>query len=52
MSASDNTVGRRAPEPVGAFPPRKRVGNLLFGLEQQRTEDFLDHLILSAALQW
>ena len=30
MSASDNTVSRRAPEPVGAFPHAKRVGNLLF----------------------
>jgi 2-aminomuconate deaminase len=25
-----NTVSRRAPEPVGAFPHAKRVGNLLF----------------------
>lgn len=30
MSASDNTVSRRAPAPVGAFPHAKRVGNLLF----------------------
>ncbi len=30
MSANDNTVSRRAPEPVGAFPHAKRVGNLLF----------------------
>jgi len=30
VSASDNTVSRRAPEPVGAFPHAKRVGNLLF----------------------
>ena len=30
MSADDNTVSRRAPEPVGAFPHAKRVGNLLF----------------------
>ncbi len=30
MSDSDNTVSRRAPEPVGAFPHAKRVGNLLF----------------------
>jgi 2-aminomuconate deaminase len=27
---SDNVVSRRAPEPVGAFPHAKRVGNLLF----------------------
>ena len=26
----DNVVSRRAPEPVGAFPHAKRVGNLLF----------------------
>jgi 2-aminomuconate deaminase len=26
----NNTVSRRAPEPVGAFPHAKRVGNLLF----------------------
>lgn len=33
MSARDenpNVVSRRAPEPVGAFPHAKRVGNLLF----------------------
>jgi 2-aminomuconate deaminase len=30
VSAGDNTVSRRAPEPVGAFPHAKRVGNLLF----------------------
>jgi 2-aminomuconate deaminase len=30
MSDKDNTVSRRAPEPVGAFPHAKRVGNLLF----------------------
>ncbi len=30
MSANDNTISRRAPEPVGAFPHAKRVGNLLF----------------------
>jgi 2-aminomuconate deaminase len=30
MSADDNTVSRRAPEPVGAFPHAKRVGSLLF----------------------
>ena len=30
MSDSDNTISRRAPEPVGAFPHAKRVGNLLF----------------------
>jgi 2-aminomuconate deaminase len=29
-SESDNVVSRRAPEPVGAFPHAKRVGNLLF----------------------
>ena len=27
---SDNIVSHRAPEPVGAFPHAKRVGNLLF----------------------
>jgi len=27
---SDNVVSRRAPEPVGAFPHAKRVGQLLF----------------------
>jgi len=26
----ENVVSRRAPEPVGAFPHAKRVGNLLF----------------------
>ena len=26
----DNTISRRAPEAVGAFPHAKRVGNLLF----------------------
>jgi 2-aminomuconate deaminase len=26
----DNVVSQRAPEPVGAFPHAKRVGNLLF----------------------
>ena len=26
----ENTVSQRAPEPVGAFPHAKRVGNLLF----------------------
>jgi 2-aminomuconate deaminase len=30
MARDDNTVSRRAPEPVGAFPHAKRVGNLLF----------------------
>ena len=30
MSADDNTISTRAPEPVGAFPHAKRVGNLLF----------------------
>ena len=30
MSDSDNILSRRAPEPVGAFPHAKRVGNLLF----------------------
>ena len=30
MSEGENTVSRRAPEPVGAFPHAKRVGNLLF----------------------
>ena len=30
MSETDNTFSRRAPEPVGAFPHAKRVGNLLF----------------------
>ena len=30
MSANDDTVSRRAPEPVGAYPHAKRVGNLLF----------------------
>jgi len=30
MSAGDNTVSRRAPQPVGAFPHAKRVGDLLF----------------------
>lgn len=30
MTESDNTISRRAPEPVGAFPHAKRVGNLLF----------------------
>ena len=30
MSDTENTVSRRAPEPVGAFPHAKRVGNLLF----------------------
>ena len=30
MTKNDNTVSRRAPEPVGAFPHAKRVGNLLF----------------------
>lgn len=30
MSDQDNTVSGRAPEPVGAFPHAKRVGNLLF----------------------
>ncbi len=30
MSENDNTVSGRAPEPVGAFPHAKRVGNLLF----------------------
>ena len=30
MSKTDNTVSQRAPEPVGAFPHAKRVGNLLF----------------------
>ena len=30
MSAEDNTFSDRAPEPVGAFPHAKRVGNLLF----------------------
>ena len=28
--ASDDVISRRAPEPVGAFPHAKRVGNLLF----------------------
>jgi 2-aminomuconate deaminase len=30
VSDRDNTVSRRAPEPVGAFPHAKRVGHLLF----------------------
>jgi 2-aminomuconate deaminase len=30
MSETDNTTSHRAPEPVGAFPHAKRVGNLLF----------------------
>ena len=30
MSTSKNVVSNRAPEPVGAFPHAKRVGNLLF----------------------
>jgi len=30
VTESDNTISRRAPEPVGAFPHAKRVGNLLF----------------------
>ncbi len=30
MSDDANTISRRAPEPVGAFPHAKRVGNLLF----------------------
>ena len=29
-SRSDNIISDRAPEPVGAFPHAKRVGNLLF----------------------
>jgi 2-aminomuconate deaminase len=29
-SDDDNVVSRRAPEPVGAFPHARRVGNLLF----------------------
>ena len=29
-SRSDNVISNRAPEPVGAFPHAKRVGNLLF----------------------
>jgi 2-aminomuconate deaminase len=28
--SDDNVVSERAPEPVGAFPHAKRVGNLLF----------------------
>jgi len=30
MSSGDNTFSKRAPEPVGAFPHAKRVGNLVF----------------------
>lgn len=30
MSADDRIVSQRAPEPVGAFPHAKRVGDLLF----------------------
>jgi 2-aminomuconate deaminase len=30
MSSDDRTISQRAPEPVGAFPHAKRVGNLLF----------------------
>lgn len=30
MSEKKNVVSQRAPEPVGAFPHAKRVGNLLF----------------------
>ena len=30
MSKSDDIVSGRAPEPVGAFPHAKKVGNLLF----------------------
>ena len=30
MSDEGNIVSRRAPEPVGAFPHARRVGNLLF----------------------
>lgn len=30
MSEKENIVSDRAPEPVGAFPHAKRVGNLLF----------------------
>ena len=30
MSDSKDTISQRAPEPVGAFPHAKRVGNLLF----------------------
>ena len=30
MSDEHDTVSGRAPEPVGAFPHAKRVGNLLF----------------------
>ncbi len=29
-SRSDNVISNRAPEPVGAFPHAKRVGDLLF----------------------
>ena len=29
-NAGDTTVSQRAPEPVGAFPHARRVGNLLF----------------------
>jgi len=30
MSSDDRTISQRAPEPVGAFPHAKRVGDLLF----------------------
>src|SRR5215210_626849 len=30
MASQDNIQSTRAPEPVGAFPHAKRVGNLLF----------------------
>ena len=30
MTGRDDVVSQRAPEPVGAFPHAKRVGNLLF----------------------